>query len=158
MAGGALLRTPTSFSSCNRPGGASRVALAGLNFDVRPGGAVRAAPAGLPHVVSLSGCSSTALADVASIRLCSSLLGRLGPSSHRHPQLRGLRHEVHGRQGLRHRVRRTAYPSLEGLSWGELNCILGNGPGAGNRGTKVEDNRIKKSIKQTMETKSKTTL
>ena len=43
MVGGALLRTPTSFSFYNRPGGAGRVALTGLNFDVRPGGAIRAA-------------------------------------------------------------------------------------------------------------------
>ena len=82
MVGGALLRPPTSFSSCIRPGGASRVALAGLNFNVCPGGAVRAAPAGLLGVVSLSGCFSTALAGVALLLLCSSLLGRLGPSSH----------------------------------------------------------------------------
>jgi hypothetical protein len=49
MVGGALLRTPTSFSFCNRPGGA-----------------IRTAPAGLLDVVSLSGCFGTALADVAS--------------------------------------------------------------------------------------------
>jgi hypothetical protein len=92
MTGGALLRTPTSFSSRNRPGGASRVALTVLNFDVRPSGAVRTAPAGLPHVVSLSGFFTTALTDVVSILLCSSLLGLLGPLSHRLPQFRGLHH------------------------------------------------------------------
>ena len=82
MTGGVLLRTPTSFSSYNRPGGASRVALTGLNFDVWPGGAIRTAPAGLLGVVSLSGCFSTALAGVALLLLSPSLLGRLGPSSH----------------------------------------------------------------------------
>jgi len=132
------------------------VALTGLNFDVRPGGAIRTALAGLLDVVSLSGCFSTALADVA-LLLCSSLLGRLGPSSHRLPRLRGLRHEVHDRQGLRRRVRRTACPGLEGLSRGELDRILGDGPGTGNRGTKAEDNGIKKSTKQTTKIKSKST-
>jgi len=157
LAGEVLLHVPTSFFPCNRPGGASRVALTGLNFDVRPGGAVRAAPTSFPHGVSLSGYFNTALADVASILMCSSLLGRLGPSSHCLPQLRGLRHEVHGRQGLRRPVRRTACPGLEGLGWGERDRIPGNGPGAENRGTKVEDNRIGKSIEQTTGTKSKST-
>ena len=114
------------------------------------------APAGLLGVVSLSGRFSTALAGVA-LLLCSSLLGRLGPSSHGLPQLRGLRHEVHGRQRLQRRVRRTACPGLEGLSWGELDRILGNGPRAGNRETKDEDNGIEKSIKQTTGTNSKST-
>ena len=85
MVGGALLRTPTSFSFCNRPGGAGHIALTGLNFDVRPSGAIRTAPAGLLDVVSLSSWFSIALADVALLLLCSSLLGRLGPSSHRLP-------------------------------------------------------------------------
>src|SRR6185437_10029053 len=79
---GALLRAPTSFSSCIRSGSAGRVALTGLNFDVRPGGAIRTAPAGLLGVVSLSGCFGAASADIALLFLCSSLLGRLGPSSH----------------------------------------------------------------------------
>ena len=131
MVSGALLRPPTNVSFCNRPSGAGRVALPGLNFDVRPGGAIRTAPAGLLDVVSLSGCFSTALAGVATLLLCSSLLGRLGPSSHDLSQLRGLRHEVHGRQGLRRSVRRSARPGLEGLSRGERNRILGDGPGAG---------------------------
>ena len=43
MVGGALLRTPTSFYSYNRPGGVSHIAPFGLNFDVRPGGAICAA-------------------------------------------------------------------------------------------------------------------
>ena len=54
MVSRALLRAPTSFSSYIRPGGASRVALTGLNFNDCPGGAVRATPAGLLGVVSLS--------------------------------------------------------------------------------------------------------
>ena len=85
MVGGALMHAPTSFSSCIRPGGASRVALTGLNFNDCLGGAVRAASAGLLGVVSLSGCSGTASADVALLLLHSSLLGRLGPSGHRLP-------------------------------------------------------------------------
>jgi len=141
MVGGVLLRTPASFSFCNRPGGASRVALIGLKFDVWPGGAVRAAPAGLPGVVSLSGCLSSALADVVSILLCSSLLGRLGPSSHGLPQLRSLCHEVHDRQGLQRRVRRTACPSLEGLSGGELDRIFGNDPRGWRSGNKSRGQR-----------------
>ena len=116
MVGGALLHVPTGFSSCIRPGGASRVALTGLNFNDCPGGAVRAAPAGLLGVVSLSGYFGTASADVALLLLRPSLLSRLGPSSHGLPQLRGLRHEVHGRQRLRRRVLCAACPSLEGLS------------------------------------------
>jgi len=157
MVGGALLRTPTNFSSCIRSGGAGRVAMTGPNFDVRPGGAIRIYPAGLLDGISRSGRLSTALADAASILLSSSLLGCLGPSSHCLPQLRGLCHEVHGRQGLRRPVRRTACPGLEGLGWGERDRIPGNGPGAENRGTKVEDNRIGKSIEQTTGTKSKST-
>ena len=118
--------------------------MTGLNFNDCPGSTIRTAPAGLLDGVSRRGHLSTALADAASILLSSSLLGRLGPSSHRLPQLRRLRHKVHGRQGLRRCVRRTACPGLEGLSWGELHRILGDGPRAGNRGTKVEDNGIEK--------------
>src|SRR6185312_5749289 len=51
----------------------------------------------------------------------------------------------------------TACPGLEGLSWGDLDRILGNGPGAGNRGIKAEDNGIEKSTKQTTEIRSKST-
>ena len=102
-----------------------------------------APPAGLPGVVGLSGCLGTALAGVA-LLLYSGLLGRQSPSGHGRPQLRRLRHEVHGGQGLRRRVRRAARPGLEGLSRGELHCILGDGPGARNQGTQVEDNRIEK--------------
>ena len=87
----------------------------------------------------------------------SGLLGRLGPSSHGLPQLRCLHHEVHGRRGLRRRVRRAAYPGLEGLSRGKLDRILGDGPRAGNRGTEVEDNGIEKSTKHVTETKPKFT-
>ena len=82
MVGGALLRAPTSFSSYIRPGDASRIALTGLNFNDCPGGAVRAAPAGLLGVVSLSGYFGIALASVALLPLCPSLLGCLSPSSH----------------------------------------------------------------------------
>ena len=135
MVGGALLRAPTSFSSCIWSGGAGCVALTGPNFDVWPGGTIRISPTGLLDGISRSGRLSTALADAASILLSSSLVGRLGPSSHCLPQLRGLRHKVHGRQGLRHRVQRAAYPGLEGLSRGKLDRVLVNGPGAGNRGT-----------------------
>ena len=69
MVGWVLLRTPATFSFCIRPGGASRVALTGLNFNDYPGGAVRTAPAGLPNGVSRSGRLSTALADAASAPL-----------------------------------------------------------------------------------------
>ena len=82
MVGGALLRPPTSFSFCNRPGGASHATPDGLNFNDCPGGTVRAAPADLLGVVSLSGSFSTALASVAFLPLCLSLMGRLGPSIH----------------------------------------------------------------------------
>ena len=68
-----------------------------------------------------------------------------------------FRHEVHGKQGQRLRVRHTARPGLDGLDWGERDRIPGNGPGAGSRGTKVEDSMIEKSIKQTTGTKSKST-
>ena len=119
MVSRALLRAPASFSSCIRSGGAGRVALTGLNFDVRLGGAIYTAPAGLLGVVSQSGRFGTALADVA-LLLYSGLLGRLGPSGHGRPQIRRLRHEVHGRQGLRRRVWRAVYPGLEGLSRGKL--------------------------------------
>ena len=155
MVGGALLRAPTSFSSCLRSSGASRVALTGPNFDVRPGGAIGITPADLLDGISQSGRLSTALADAASILLSSSLLGCLGPSSHCLPQLRGLHHKVHGRQGLRRRVRRTACPGLESLGRGKLHRILGDGPGAGNRGTQVKDNRIEKSTKHATKTKPK---
>ena len=131
MVGRALLRTPTSFSSCNRPDSAGRVALTGLNFNDGPGSATGTAPAGLLGVVSLSGCFGAALADIA-LLLRQGLLGRLGPLSHSRPQLRRLHHEVHGRQGLRRRVRRAACPGLEGLSRGKLHRILGDGPGAEN--------------------------
>ena len=60
-------------------------------------------------------------------------------------------------QGLLRRVWRAAYPGFEGLSRGKLHHILGDDPGAGNRGTTAEDNRIEKSTKQTTETKSKST-
>ena len=82
MVGGVLLRAPTSFSSCIRPGGASRVALTGLDFSDCQGGAVHTAPAGLLGVGSLSGCLGSALAGVTLLLLCPSLLRRLGPSSH----------------------------------------------------------------------------
>ena len=67
LAGGALLRVPTSSSFCDRPGGAIRVAPTGLDFDVRPGGAICAAPAGLSHSVSRSGCFNATLAGIAPI-------------------------------------------------------------------------------------------
>ena len=144
MVGRALRRAPANFSSRIRSGGAGRVPLTGLNFNDGPGGATSTVPAGLLGVVSLSGCFGTALADVA-LLLYLGLLGRLGPSGHGRPQLRHLRHEVHGRQRLRRRVRRAACPGLKGLSRGKLHRILGDGPGAGNQGTRVKDNRIEKS-------------
>jgi hypothetical protein len=82
LVGRALLRAPASFSSCIRSGGAGRVALTGLNFDVRPGGAICVAPAGLLGVVSLSGCFGASSADIAILFMRSGLLGRLGPPSH----------------------------------------------------------------------------
>ena len=147
MAGGALLRIPTSFFLCDRPGGAIRVAPISLDFDVRPGDAICAAPASLPHGVSLSGCFNTALAAIAPIPRRSSLLGRLGPLSHRLPQLRGLRHNIYDGRELRRRVRRGARPGLEGFGRRERGCILGDGPGAGNWGRKAEVSRIGGSIK-----------
>ena len=80
MIGGALLRTPTGFSSHIRPGGASRVALTGLNFNGRLGGATGTASADLLGVVSPSGRFSTTLTGVA-LLLCLSLLRRPGPPS-----------------------------------------------------------------------------
>ena len=56
------------------------VALTGLNFNGRLGSTTGTAPASLLGVVSLSGRFGTALAGVA--LLCTSLLCRLGPSSH----------------------------------------------------------------------------
>jgi len=96
MVGGALLRAPAGLSSCVRSGGVNRIALTGLNFSDCQGGAVHAALAGLLGVGSLIGRFGTALAGVA-LLLYSGLLGRLGPSGHGRPQLRRLRHEVHGR-------------------------------------------------------------
>ena len=66
LASGALLRAPTSFSSCDRLGGAIRVAPTGRDFDVRPGGDISVAPAGLLFGVSSSGRYNTALAGVTS--------------------------------------------------------------------------------------------
>jgi len=86
------LRVPTSSFLCDWTGGAIRVAPTGPNFDVRPGGVTYAAPVGLPHGVSRSGCSNATLTGVTPVPRRSSLLGRLGPSSHGLPQLRGLRH------------------------------------------------------------------
>ena len=123
---------PPSFSfSCDRPGGAIRVAPTGPDFNVRPGGVICAAPVDLPLGVSLSGCYSAALASVALTLRRSSLLGLLGPSSHRLLELRGLRYYVHYGQGLQHRVRRCACPSLEGLGLRKLGRIPGDSPGAG---------------------------
>ena len=110
-----LLRTPTRSFFRDRPGGAIRVALTGLDFDVRPGGVICAAPAGLPHGISLSGCFNATLAGIAPIPRRSSLLGRLGPSSHRLPQLRGLRHNIYDGRWLRRRVWCGARPGLEGF-------------------------------------------
>ena len=84
--GRALLRAPASLSSCGRMGGASRIALTGLNFSNYQGGAVHAALTGLLGIGSLSSRFGTALAGVAlndvTLLLCPSLLRRLGPSSH----------------------------------------------------------------------------
>ena len=99
MAGGALLRVPTSFFLCDRQGGAIRVAPTGLDFDVRPGGVICAALVGLPHGISLSGCFNATLASIAPIPRHSSLLGRSSPSSHPLPQLRGLRHNIYDGRG-----------------------------------------------------------
>jgi len=82
MVGRALLRAPASLSSCGRTGGASRIALTGLNFSNCQGGAVHAALAGLLGVGSLSGRFGTALDGVTLLLLCPSLLRRLGASSH----------------------------------------------------------------------------
>ena len=131
LAGGAFLRAPTSFSSCDRLGGAIRVAPAGLDFDVRPGGVICAAPADLPLGVRLSGCYNAALTSVAPTLRRSSLLGLLGPSSHRLRELRGLRYNVHDGQGLRCRVRHGARPGLEGLGRRKVGRIPGDSPGAG---------------------------
>jgi len=95
LAGGALLRAPTSSSSCDRLGGAIRVVPTGLDFDVRLGDVIRAASADLLLGVGLSGCYNAALAGVASTLQRSSHLGLLNPSSHRFLELRGLRHYVH---------------------------------------------------------------
>ena len=46
---------------------------------------------------------------------------------------------------------------LVGLSRGELDHVLGNGPGAGNRGTLVEDNGIENTTKHATEMKPKFT-
>jgi len=54
-------------------------------------------------------------------------------------------------------VRRAARPGLESLSRGELHRILGDGPWAGNQGTRVEDNKIEKSTKHVTKTKPKLT-
>ena len=77
--GRALLRAPASFPSRIRSGGAGRVALTSLNFNVGSGGAVRAAPAGLLGIVGLSSRFGATLAGVAFL-LCPSLLRRPGPS------------------------------------------------------------------------------
>ena len=147
QAGGTLLHTPTRSFLRDRPGGAIRVAPTGLDFDVRLGGVICTAPAGLPHGVSWSGCFSSALAGVAPVPRRSSLLGRLGPSSHGLPQLRGLRHDIHDGLGLRRRVRRGARPGLEGFGRCERGCVLGNGPGAENWGGKAEVSRTGGSSK-----------
>ena len=147
QAGGALLRTPTRSFLCNRLGGTNRAAPTDLGSDVRPGGVIYAAPVGLSHGVSLSSCSNATLAGVAPIPRHSSLLGRLGPSSHRLPQLRGLRHNIYDGRGLRRHVRRGTHSSLEGFGRRERGCILGDSPRAGNRGRKAEVSRIGGSIK-----------
>ena len=131
LASGALLRAPTSFSSCDRLGGAIRVAPAGLDFDVRPGGVICASMADLSLGVSLSGCYNTALAGIAPNLQRSSLLGLLTLAGHRLLELRGLCHYFHHGQGLRRRVRRCARPGLEGLGRRKMGRILGDGPGAG---------------------------
>ena len=41
-------------------------------------------------------------------------------------------------------MRRAACPGLESLGRGKLHRIFGNGPGAGNQETRVEDNGIEK--------------
>jgi len=79
LAGGALLRAPTSSFSCNWLGGAIRVVPTGFDFDVRLGGVIRAAPANFPLGVSLSGRYSVALAGVAPALRHSNLLGLLAP-------------------------------------------------------------------------------
>ena len=118
-----------------------------LVFDDRPGGVICAAPAGLPHGVSLSSCFNATLAGIAPIPRRSSLLGRLGSSSHRLPQLRGLRHNIYDGRGLRRRVWCGTRPGLEGFGRHEQGCILGDSHGAGNRGRKAEVSRIGGSIK-----------
>src|SRR6185503_13683089 len=66
----------------------------------------------------------------------------------------GRRLEIHGRLGLRRRVRRAACSSLESLGLGKLHRIFGNGPGVENQETRVEDNRIEKSTQHVTKTKS----
>ena len=144
MAGGAFLCAPTSFPfSCDRPGGAIRVVPTAPDFDVQPGGIIYAAPADLPLGVSLSGRYSAALAGVDPALRRSSLLGLLGPSSHRLLELRGLHHDIHNGQGLRCCVRCGVRPGIEGLGRRKRGCIPGDGPGAGNRGRSTEVSRIR---------------
>ena len=81
MVGRAFLRAPTSFSFCNRLGGAGRVTLTGLSFNSRLGGATGTAPAGLLGIASLSSRFCATLAGIA-LLLCPGLLRRLGPSGH----------------------------------------------------------------------------
>ena len=76
------MRAPASLSSCVRSGGASRIALTGLNFSNCHGGAIHTALASLLGVGSRSGCFGTALAGVTLLLLCPSLLRRLGTPSH----------------------------------------------------------------------------
>ena len=143
------MSAPTSFFSCNRLGGAVCVAPTGLDFDVRPGGVICTTPVDLPLGVSLSSCYSATLVGVAPALRPLSLLGILGPSSHRLLELRGLHDNVHDGQGLWCRVRCGVRPGLEGLGRRKLGCIPGDGPGAGNRGRSAEVSRIGGSIKRT---------
>ena len=80
--GRALLHAPASLSSCVRSGGASRIALTGLNSSNCQGGTVHTALAGLLGIGGRSGCFGTALAGVNLLLLRPGWLRRLGASSH----------------------------------------------------------------------------
>jgi len=85
LAGRALLHAPASLSFLIRSGGASRVALTGLNFNGRLGSVTGPAPAGLLGVGRLSSRLGATLAGVALTSvtlLLPGLLRRLGPSGH----------------------------------------------------------------------------
>ena len=70
MAGGALLRAPTSLFSCNWMGGAVCVSPIGLDLDVRLSSVIRGAPTDLLLDVGSSDRYNAALVAVAPTLLC----------------------------------------------------------------------------------------